>query len=135
MGSLKPCLRQNANYYAYIYSDQYLYPRQPLPEETENADHTIITLVNSVYYFLECVYILYRQGGYQLVVLHNNRVLTYKNYQTLRGAKIAFQKMYNKKAWKNNVKADWSHSYPADSHWLGQKDKMLFNEPLKAYSI
>ena len=99
----------------------------------------LVILINSVYYFLECVYILERLDHFYLVAIHNGRVLTYRGYNSLRGAKIAFQNLYRDKAWKEGVKAEWTHRYPADNDWLEEKDELigrsLAKEPLKAYSI
>jgi hypothetical protein len=33
--------------------------------------------------------------------------------------------MYNRKAWKQGVKADWTKLYQPDSQWLAKKIKML----------
>jgi hypothetical protein len=95
----------------------------------------LLILINPAYYFLECVYILYKKGYYRLVVLHNSRVLTYRNYRTLRGAKIAFQKIYKNKSWKEGVKANWIPPYPDNCDLLKEKDAIAASEPLKAYSI
>jgi hypothetical protein len=62
-------------------------------------------------------------------------VLTYRNYRTLRGAKIAFQKIYKNKAWKEGIRASWIPPYPGDYDLLKEKDKSTASEPLKAYSI
>lgn len=120
----------------------YKYPNQaPLGEIGDNStirtDDTrlLLILINPAYYFLECVYILYNKGYYLLVVLHNSRVLTYRNYRTLRGAKIAFQKIYRNKAWKEGVKANWIYPYPGNYDLEKEKDAIAASEPLKAYSI
>jgi hypothetical protein len=80
-------------------------------------------LINSIYYFIECVFILSLPDCYRLVVLHNGRVLTDVCYETLRGAKIAFSKLYHHKAWAKGVKAQWSHFYRPDADWLDEKIK------------
>jgi hypothetical protein len=85
----------------------------------------IAVLLNSVYYFLQHVFIIVREDDYRLVVLHNNRILTDSHYETLRGAKIAFYKMYSQKAWKMDVRANWSPIYNPDSDWLNAKHKLL----------
>ena len=56
----------------------------------------ISLLTNSIYYFIECVFILDLHDHYRLVVLHLGRVLTDASYETLRGARIAFSKMYKR---------------------------------------
>jgi len=116
------------------------YPRPTTTKETgRKKESTLVILINSVYYFLGCVYILKKRDSFQLVALHNGRVLTYRDYGTLRGAKIAFQKLYRDKAWQLGVKAMWTHPYEADGDWLAERDEVighgLSKEPLKAYSI
>jgi len=87
-----------------------------------DADVDIILLVNSPYYFLGCVFIAVENSeSYRLVVLHNNRVLTDIRYKTVRGAKIAFSKFYREKAWREDIKADWSITYPPDADWLEER--------------
>ena len=69
----------------------------------------ISVLQNSVYYFLQHVFIITAKDDSRLVVIHNNRLLTDNHYKTLKGARIAFQKKYKHKPWKNGVKARWSY--------------------------
>jgi hypothetical protein len=89
------------------------------PEETVE----IILLANSIYFFLQCVFIIVAEGCFRLVVLHNKAVLTDLRYKKERGAKIAFSKLYNEKAWEKGVKAQWTHPYPPDAAWLEDKLK------------
>jgi hypothetical protein len=143
MGSINPSSSQKTfqDSYSYKSGSTYKYRNQSPLGETGTADtiHTgnsgLLLLINPAYYFLECVYILYQKGYYRLVVLHNNRVLTYRNYRTLRGAKIAFQKIYKDKAWKEGVKASWTPPYVDNYGLVKEKDTTAADEPLKAYSI
>ena len=144
MGSLNPHSRLNplnpkTEAYRYPQSQVYSYKKQYDPLTTESLldlNPTLMVLINSVYYFLECVYILEKKDYYQLVVIHNGRVLTNQDYKTRKGAKIAFQKLYRDKAWKQGVKAEWTHPYQVDHLWLKEKDDLLRHiKPLKAYSI
>jgi hypothetical protein len=127
--------------YSYKSVSTYKYPNQSTRGEKGAAntirpgDNGLLILINPAYYFLECAYILFKKGYYRLVVLHNGRVLTYRNYRTLRGAKIAFQKIYKNKAWKEGVKASWNSPYPGNYDLEKEKDAIAANEPLKAYSI
>ena len=143
MGSINPASSQKSfqDSYSYKSISTYKYRNQSPLGEIGTADtiHTgnngLLLLINPAYYFLECVYILYQKGNYRLIVLHNNRVLTYRSYSTLRGAKIAFQKIYKNKAWKEGVKASWTPP-DLDSYGLVKdKDAIEANKPLKAYSI
>ncbi|MCP5046733.1 MAG: hypothetical protein GY940_06150 [bacterium] len=102
-----------------------------LQKETEKSEvkmnrneaMEISLLVNAIFYFIEHVFILKvpGEGGFRLVAFHKGRVLTDENYKTARGARIAFSKMYHYKAWKEDVKPDWSHFYDPDQMWLNDK--------------
>ena len=80
----------------------------------------VSTLVNSVLYFLDSAVIILEGKHYRLVVCHNKQVLTDQSYETLRGAKIAFSKLFQYKAFLNS-KAEWSHLYPPEQEWLDNK--------------
>jgi len=143
MGSINSSLSQKTfqDSYSYKSTSSFKYANQSSQRQTDTVDtlrcseNGLLLLINPAYYFLECVYILCKKGYYQLIVLHNNRVLTDKNYRTLRGAKIAFQKIYSNKAWKEGVKADWTHPSPGNYDPKKEKDASPTTEPLKAYSI
>lgn len=147
MDSIDMVPNQDARQYSYPHAHSYKFSYQQPGSEMGSPDNTLILLINSIFYFLECVYILYKKDYHQLVVLHHNRVLTYKNYKTLRGAKIAFQRLYKNKAWKIGVKAQWTPPYQVDYDWLEKKDEVVTRkpgilrkprkllQPLKAYSI
>ena len=92
----------------------------------------VAVLLNSVYYFLQHVFIIVTADDYRLVVLHNNRILTDSRYETMRGAKIAFYKLYSEKAWKMNVRARWSPVYNPDRDWIDAKNKILKTRPSQA---
>jgi len=78
-------------------------------------------LINSAYFFIECVFILKMRGTYRLVVIHNGRILSDSCFETLRGAKIAFSKLFGSKACRGDIKAQWSPFYDPDSNWLEEK--------------
>lgn len=85
----------------------------------------ISILINAIFYFIERVFIVKNpeQDGCRLVVMQNHRVLIYEDYETVRGARIAFTRMFKRKAWKKGVKPDWSHFFDPDVEWL--KEKLL----------
>lgn len=122
MGSLKPFPQYEA--------------KSALANTDTDADPytetNIAVLQNAVYYFLQHVFIIIGDDDYRLVVLHNNRILTDSHYETLRGAKIAFYKRYNRKAWKMGVKANWSHTYNPDRDWLEAKHNILGKPPMQS---
>jgi hypothetical protein len=88
------------------------------------CDLEVSILENSVYYFLSHVFIMKKSGMYWIVVLRDNRLLTYCSYKTARGAKIAFSKLYES-GWKENVKAKWGPFFNPDNHWLGERLKKV----------
>jgi hypothetical protein len=88
----------------------------------------VSTLVNSVLYFLDSAVIILEAKHYRLVVCHNKQVLTDQGYETLRGAKIAFSKLFQYKAFLNS-KAEWSHLYPPEQEWLDNKLEGCVNCP------
>jgi hypothetical protein len=143
MGSINPSTSQKTseNSYSYKSTRTYQYPNQStlgeigVVDTIRTGDTRLLLLINPAYYFLECVYILYKKGFYRLVVLHNSRVLTYRNYRTLKGAKIAFQKIYKNKAWKEGVRASWIPTGPGNYGLVKEKNAITASEPLKAYSI
>lgn len=78
-------------------------------------------LINSIFYFLESVFIMTVEDGFRLVVIHHGYLLTDETYKTPKGAKIAFLKFWSYKAWEENVKPQWSHFYPPETKWLDKK--------------
>jgi hypothetical protein len=94
--------------------------------ELNPGEKTMISsLINSIYYFIDFVYILRSKDKYRLVALQHRRVLFDKYYPTVKGSRIAFQKLFKDKAWSEEVKAEWSHFYVPDKHWLGKKQSRL----------
>jgi hypothetical protein len=77
----------------------------------------VCTLINSIFYFVGSVYITSIHGDYRLIAKHNGRVLFDRFYPTLRGAKIAFSKLFGHRSWRENVKAEWSDFYNVESNW------------------
>jgi hypothetical protein len=92
--------------------------------EVQQNEQKITLLQNSIYYFIECVFILIEENNYRLIALHHRQVLLDKYYKTLKGSKIAFAKFFKEKAWEKNVKPEWTPYYPPDKDWLEQKINM-----------
>jgi hypothetical protein len=88
-----------------------------------NQPIKISRLENSVYYFLDYVFIVEEEDSFRLLVIHRGKVLTDKLYPTLRGARIAFRHIYEGKAWSKDLKARWSNFYQPDKRWLNSKLK------------
>ena len=53
----------------------------------------ISRLINSIFYFIDVVYILKKDDTFRLIALHGGRVLIDKIYSTITGAKIAFTRI------------------------------------------
>ena len=87
-------------------SGSYGSPR-PSNNTFSNSQHGIYELMNTIEYFLNAVWIEQKNNRFRLVVISQNRVLTDRVYATLLGAKVAFARRYNSKAWKLGVKARW----------------------------
>lgn len=81
----------------------------------------ICVLINSAFYFINWVFIVKRNVSYRLIVNHNGKLLMDKDYRTLRGAKIAFSKLFKHRNWEKNVKAEWSRLFEPESQWLKKK--------------
>jgi hypothetical protein len=92
-----------------------------------NEDITISMLINSICYFIDCVFILRSKNKYRLVVLQHCRVLLDMNYPTERGCKIAFGKIFKDRAWDERVTPLWSHFYDPDKEWFEEKQRRLEN--------
>ncbi|MDQ1353820.1 MAG: hypothetical protein QG657_4127 [Acidobacteriota bacterium] len=90
-------------------------------EQKAESPVRISLLINSIYYFIESVFIMTVKEGYRLVIIHQCRLLTDEIYKTARGARIAFAKRYGNKAWRVGVKAEWSRFYPPERNWLDDK--------------
>jgi hypothetical protein len=89
--------------------------------QQEEKPARISLLINSVYYFIESVFIAETSAGYRLCVIHHSAVLADEMYKTLKGAKIGFARRFGYKAWQEGVKPDWSPFYPPGKTWLKEK--------------
>jgi hypothetical protein len=93
----------------------------------KNGKKTSISLlINSIYYFLNCVFIMEqteieKSYRFRLIVIHNNRLIYDDYFKSIKGAKIAFQKRFCDRAWRENVKAEWRHVDDPDQPWLDEK--------------
>jgi hypothetical protein len=88
-----------------------------LSKRKSNDPGEVCTLINSIFYFVGSVYITSIHGNYRLIAKHNGKVLYDRSYPTLRGAKIAFSKLFGHRSWREDVKAEWSDFYNVESNW------------------
>lgn len=84
------------------------------------TEHKISALINSACYFISDVYIVDRgdRQHYRLCAAHKGKILIEKNFDTLRGAKIAFSRLFKHRCGTRDIKAHWSHFYSPDLKWL-----------------
>ncbi len=85
----------------------------------------ISSLVNSVYYFLNWVYIVENQSEYRLIVAHKKEILYNNSYKTLKGARIAFSRLFKNRRWKGEFKTEWSFFYEPESKWLIRHSSLI----------
>jgi hypothetical protein len=83
----------------------------PAKKAAQSGKKEISLLINSAYYFIECVYISRLDDGFRLIALHQGTVLMDAIYETARGARIAFSRLYKNRTWKEGVKAEWTNFY------------------------
>ncbi len=72
-------------------------------------------LVNSVYFFIETVFILETPDDYRLIAIHKGTLLKDTTYKTPKGAKIAFLKFFGDKAFETGVKPNWTPFFPPEA--------------------
>jgi len=85
----------------------------------------ISVLINSAYYFIQCVFIHESGNSYRLLALHREKVIIDKSYPTLRGARIAFTKFCRDTAWRDDIKPAWTPFYTPETWWLENKFHLL----------
>ncbi len=83
----------------------------------------ISRLINSIYYFIENVFIAVENESYRLVAVHHGHLITEKTYKSAKSARIAFSKFWSYRAWQEGIKPKWSHFYPPDPGWLEKQLK------------
>jgi len=103
-------------------------PVHPLPQRgglSRGKRLLITSLTNSTLYFIENVFIIVKGNGksYRLFVCHHNEVLADECYESLRGAKIAFSKLFQYKTFLNS-QPKWSPLYSPEKAWLDKMSKV-----------
>lgn len=98
---------------------------QPESSQTADEEIKISILVSSVYYFLEFVFIIAEGGCFRLVVMHNNKLLTYKAFKSVKAARAGFTRLYGSKVWKEGLKPNWSLFYHPAAKWLDERRKVI----------
>ncbi len=85
------------------------------------VEKKIISLANSIHYFLRCAFIVFEEESYRLVVYRRGEIMTNENYKTVKGAKIAFLKFFSFMAHNEKVRAIWTTPYIPYKKWLEQR--------------
>jgi hypothetical protein len=100
-----------------------------MSDNEQSTEFLITSLLNAIYYFIEIVYILKLETGhYRLVAIHHGHVLTDLEYGTIRGAKIAFSKLYRHKPWQKGVRAEWTPFYKPEKKWIDRNIPIKMEE-------
>lgn len=71
----------------------------------------ISLLANSFKYFLGHAFIINYGGCYRLLVIHNWSLTTDRWYKTLRGARMAFLRLYQDRRWQKEDSPEWTSFY------------------------
>lgn len=98
-------------------------------QKSSFAEVQISILTTSIYYFLDFAFIISDGNCYRLVVIHNSQLLTDNTYKTLKGAKIAFSRIYGYKVWHERIKPNWSDFYNPTNEWLDERWKVIRQYP------
>ena len=71
-------------------------------------------LTNRNCFYIHHALILFADKQYRLIVCHDEKVLIDKTYNTIRGSKIAFSKLYRKRSFDDSIIPSWSKGIPGD---------------------
>lgn len=84
----------------------------------------IKTLVNAICYSVSSAIIIDTEGEvnrYRLIVTNRGSTMIDHTYPTLRGAKIAFSKLFKDQGCKKSIKAEWSRFFPPEREKINAK--------------
>jgi hypothetical protein len=85
----------------------------------------ISVLINSAYFFLTHVFVLKVSNTFRLMVVRGGeRLVANEVYTTLKGARIAYKRMFGKFAYRSEVESEWTPFYVPDGRWLREKLKL-----------
>jgi len=77
------------------------------------------TLINSLDYSLEYVFILKEEDGYRLVVKHGGTILTNQTFKNLLDARNVFADLYIPSGAAHTPAPDWSGFVDTEQEWYG----------------
>jgi hypothetical protein len=83
----------------------------------------VTVLINAVYFFLSDVMIFKEEGWFHLIVLRRGDALLDKQFKSLRGARIAFKKMFRRSFCTSIIKpiCEWTPFYTPEEKWFKKK--------------
>lgn len=81
----------------------------------------ISMLLNSLYFFIEIVFILKDGEEYRLVAVHEGRVLADETYAGFEEAKQVFWDRFKGRRHRRDQEPMWSFFYPPEPDWLNTK--------------
>ena len=90
--------------------------------QTKQPKQKVSILINAIRYFLHNVVIIVSEKGFRLLVVLQNRIIFDKYYNSLKGARISFVKLFKVREqitefplFENN---EWTNPYTPDEDWL-----------------
>ena len=81
----------------------------------------ISLLVNSLYFSIECVFVILGEKWYRLIAIHQGQLIVDRSYKSFKGAKVSFARYFRIKHWQKELKPQWTQFYPPDEDWLEEK--------------
>ncbi len=90
-----------------------------------NKETKVCMLINAVYFYLESVFVVIAEDHCRLIIIQSQKLIYDECYDSLRGAKIAFYRMYKEKGCVEGIRNEWSANYKPEKKWLSKKLKTL----------
>jgi hypothetical protein len=82
----------------------------------------ITFLKNTPHYCLQSAFIIFNNARYRVIVVLNDKRVFNRSYQTLKGARIAFSRVFSSRYYKPGASApDWTPFYQPSLSWFNHK--------------
>jgi hypothetical protein len=94
-------------------------------EEKIIVDGMICLLLNSTHFFIHRTLVINENGKYRLLVMGKSQIFHDSSYETLRGAKIAFSRIFSNTKFHDVILPRWSDFYEPDEKWLLKLQKRM----------
>jgi hypothetical protein len=96
-------------------------------KEQDIVQVKISLLKNAAIFFFDAVFIVNETNRYRLIVAHRSEKLCDTEFLTLRGDRIAFEKLFrHRKA--AQIKPEWTPFFAPETNWL--KEKLNYLNPI-----